>query len=548
MLIGGVLGVLFVIVLRRTLVVEADLPFPESVAAAEIVKAGQGGQTGASFLFGAMGLAGLWELLKNSNGIQFVRDSTNGFFAFGRSTIDILQDRFEYTGGMLLATPSASPMLIGVGYIVGTRISAVLFSGAVTGWLFMVPLALFLNPSLTASVGQDQSMLDLAFEVWSRQVRPVAVGTMIVAAFYTLFNLRESLIAGMRKAFEHIRTAGATGDSDRTEIDLDLRKVFAAVAVMAVATLILYFHFSQSFPGAVVLTVVMVIIGFLFAAVAGYLVALIGSSNNPISGLTLSALIIAAVLMVFLGVTDVRGVAAVLGVAGVVCCAAGIAGDMMQDLKVGHILGGTPYRMQISEIIGVIFAAFVLTFPLMALHRAYTIGSAELPAPQAGLMALMANGIVAGEMAWPLVIAGMALAFGLILIKAPSPMLVAVGMYLPFESTSAIFVGGLIKWLFGLKLKRQGASDEVKARAENTGVLLSSGFIAGESLMAVLLALLVISGDFVPGLLGFQRLTFGFMPNFWLSLIAYPVVIYLLVWLTTNKAREGGLPATRMGD
>jgi putative OPT family oligopeptide transporter len=548
MLIGGVLGVLFVIVLRRTLVVEADLPFPESVAAAEIVKAGQGGQTGASFLFGAMGLAGLWELLKNSNGIQFVRDSTNGFFAFGRSTIDILQDRFEYAGGMLLATPSASPMLMGVGYIVGTRISAVLFSGAVMGWLLMVPLALFLNPSLTASVGQDQSMLDLAFAVWSNQVRPLAVGTMIVAAFYTLFNLRESLMAGMRKAFEHISMAGGTGDSDRTEIDLDLRKVFAAVAVMAVATLILYFHFSRSFPGAVVLTVVMVIIGFLFAAVAGYLVALIGSSNNPISGLTLSALIIAAILMVFLGVTDVRGVAAVLGVAGVVCCAAGIAGDMMQDLKVGHILGGTPYRMQISEIIGVIFAAFVLAFPLMALHRAYTIGSAELPAPQAGLMALMANGIVAGEMAWPLVIVGMALAFGLILIKAPSPMLVAVGMYLPFESTSAIFVGGLIKWLFNLKLERQGASDEVKTRAENTGVLLSSGFIAGESLMAVLLALLVIGGDLVPGLLGFQGLTFGLMPNFWLSLIAYPVVIYLLVRVTTNRAKEGELPATRVGD
>ncbi len=262
----------------------------------------------------------------------------------------------------------------------------------------------------------------------------------------------------------------------------------------------------------------------------------------------MSALIIAAILMVFLGVTDVRGVAAVLGVAGVVCCAAGIAGDMMQDLKVGHILGGTPYRMQISEIIGVIFAAFVLAFPLMALHRAYTIGSAELPAPQAGLMALMANGIVAGEMAWPLVIVGMALAFGLILIKAPSPMLVAVGMYLPFESTSAIFVGGLIKWLFNLKLERQGASDEVKTRAENTGVLLSSGFIAGESLMAVLLALLVIGGDLVPGLLGFQGLTFGLMPNFWLSLIAYPVVIYLLVRVTTNRAKEGELPATRVGD
>ncbi len=548
MLIGGVLGVLFVIVLRRTLVVEADLPFPESVAAAEIVKAGQGGQTGASFLFGAMGLAAFWELLKNSNGIQFVLGSTNRFVSFGRSTIDILQDRFEYVGGMLLAAPSASPMLMGVGYIVGTRISAVLFSGAVMGWLLMVPLALFLNPALTASVGPDQSMLDLAVAVWSRQVRPIAVGTMIVAAFYTLFNLRQSLIAGMKNALEHIRMAGTAAVGDRTEIDLNLKKVFVAVAVMAVATLALYFHFSRSLSGALVLTAVMVIIGFLFAAVAGYLVALIGSSNNPISGLTLSALIIAAVLMVFLGITDVRGVAAVLGVAGVVCCAAGIAGDMMQDLKVGHILGGTPYRMQIGEIIGVIFAAFVLAFPLMALHRAYTIGSAELPAPQAGLMALMANGIVAGEMAWPLVIVGMFLAFGLILIKAPSPMLVAVGMYLPFESTSAIFVGGLIKWLFGLKMERSGASDKEKARAENTGVLLSSGFIAGESLMAVLLALLVIGGDFMPGLLGFQGLTFGIAPNFWLSLIAYPVVIYLLVRLTANVARKGGMPATRLGE
>jgi putative OPT family oligopeptide transporter len=495
-----------------------------------------------------MGLAAFWELLKNSNGIQFVLGSTNRFVSFGRSTIDILQDRFEYVGGMLLATPSASPMLMGVGYIVGTRISAVLFSGAVMGWLLMVPLALFLNPALTASVGPDQSMLDLAVAVWSRQVRPLAVGTMIVAAFYTLFNLRQSLMAGMTKALEHIRMAGTTAVGDRTEIDLNLKKVFTAVAVMAVATLALYFHFSRSWSGALVLTGVMVIIGFLFAAVAGYLVALIGSSNNPISGLTLSALIIAAVLMVFLGITDVRGVAAVLGVAGVVCCAAGIAGDMMQDLKVGHILGGTPYRMQIGEIIGVIFAAFVLAFPLMALHRAYTIGSAELPAPQAGLMALMANGIVAGEMAWPLVIVGMFLAFGLILIKAPSPMLVAVGMYLPFESTSAIFVGGLIKWLFGLRMERTGASDDEKARAENTGVLLSSGFIAGESLMAVLLALLVIGGDFVPGLLGFQGLTFGFAPNFWLSLIAYPVVIYLLVQLTANAARKGGMPATRVGE
>jgi putative OPT family oligopeptide transporter len=545
MLVGGVLGVLFVIVLRRTLVVEADLPFPESVAAAEIVKAGQGGQTGASYLFGAMGIAGLWELLKNSNGVHVVQDSVTGFVNFGQSTIDILQQRFEYAGGLLLATPTASPMLMGVGYIVGTRISAVLFSGAVLGWLLLVPLALFLNPGLTAAIGPEESLTDLANAVWSRQIRPVAVGAMIVAAFYTLFNLRQSLIAGISKALHHI-TLGSAAALERTEIDLNFRKVFIAIGGVAVATFFLYYHFAQSLVGAAVLTVVMVIIGFLFAAVAGYLVALIGSSNNPISGLTLSALIIAAVLMVFLGVTDVRGVAAVLGVAGVVCCAAGIAGDMMQDLKVGHILGGTPWRMQAGELVGVVFAALVMTFPLIALHRVYTIGSAELPAPQAGLMALMANGIVAGDMAWPLVIVGMFLALGLILISAPAPMLIAVGMYLPFQSTAAIFAGGLVRWLFDLRAKRTGVSDEARARAENTGVLLSSGFIAGESLMAVMLALLVIGGDFAPWLLGFQRLTGGFQPNFWLSLLAYPLVIYLLVFFAIKKGREGGMAATRM--
>ena len=269
MLIGGFLGVLFVIVLRRTLVVEADLPFPEAVAAAEIVKAGQGGQTGASHLFMAMGIAAFWELLKNSNGVQYVQASTQRFFAFGRSTIDILQERLEYVGGMLVATPAASPMLMGVGFIVGTKISAVLFAGAVMGWLLMVPLALFLNPGLSATLGPDAGMLDLANAVWANQVRPLAVGTMIVAAFYTLWNLRTSLIAGISKAVLNIGASGEAGSADRTEIDLDLKKVLIGIAVASVAVFFLYLHFSHSVIGALTLTVVMVIIGFLFAGVAG---------------------------------------------------------------------------------------------------------------------------------------------------------------------------------------------------------------------------------------------------------------------------------------
>jgi len=547
MMIGGVLGVLFVIVLRRTLVVEADLPFPESVAASEIVKAGQGGQTGASYVFGAMGLAALWELLKNSNGIQFVQQSTQKWWAFGKSNIEILQERLQFGGGLFLETPSASPALIGVGYIVGMRVSAILFAGAVMGWLLLVPLAIFLNPSLSAGITDDTSYLGLAMEIWSKQVRPLAVGTMIVAAFYTLYNLRKSLVAGIKKAIADIRAGKDETAAERTEIDLDFKKVFAAIGVTAIATFFLYYYFAQHIGGALVLTVVMVILGFLFAAVAGYLVALIGSSNNPISGLTLSALLISAVLMVFMGLTGVHGVAAVLGVAGVVCCAAGIAGDMMQDLKVGHILGGTPWRMEVGELIGVVFAAAILALPLMALHKVYTIGSIELPAPQAGLMALMANGIVGGEMAWPLVIVGMFLALGLILIGSPSPMLIAVGMYLPFFSTAAIFVGGLIKWLLEVRLQKAGATDEEKTRAENTGILLSSGFIAGESLMAVALAFMVLGADFFPAMMSFyENLTGAITPNFWLSLIIYPVLVYMLVWLPIKRMRGGGLPATRV--
>jgi putative OPT family oligopeptide transporter len=534
MLVGGVLGVLFVIVLRRTLVVEADLPFPESVAAAEIVKAGQGGQSGAKFVFGGLVLAAMWELLKNINGILLIKEKTAGAIAFGRSSISVLQERVEYAGGGLyLQTPAASPMLMGVGYIVGFRVAAILFSGAVIGWLFLVPLAVFLNPDLSANLGPGGDLVVLSEDVWFNQIRPLAVGTMIVAAFWTLWGLRGPLVSGISKALADIRLGDGAGErAPRTEIDLPFNRVFLAIGGMAVATFFLYYHFTGSIVGALLLTLVMVVLGFLFAAVAGYLVGLIGNSNNPISGLTLTALLVAALLMVAIGLTDMSGVAGVLAVAGVVCCAAGIAGDMMQDLKVGHILGGTPWRMEIGEIIGVIGAAVVLAIALNVMHVAYTIGSAELPAPQAGLMALIANGIVGGEMAWPLVITGMFFAVGLILVSAPAPMLIAVGMYLPFYSTAAIFVGGLIRALFEWRQKRARLTPSERQGAENKGVLLSSGFIAGESLMAVTLAFLFMGQDFVPILARWKEaLTPSGDGSLLLGLAAYPFVVALLVWL-----------------
>ena len=400
MLIGGSLGVMFIILLRRTMVEEADLPFPESVAAAEIVKAGQGGATGAKYVFGAMGLAAIIELVKNSNGVQLVVDSAHRFVQFAESKIQILGASNSFTGGIKLETPSASPALLGVGYIVGPSISAVLFAGAILGHLLLVPLAVFLNPTLQELAAGGQSWIDISDEVWFRQIRPLAVGTMIVAAFYTLYNLRTSLFEGIGKAFKDLQKLKShAGPVSRLEIDLDFKKIITAIAILAVPQFILYKYFSGSLVGSLILTVVLLIIGFLFSAVAGYLVGLIGSSNNPISGLTLSTLLISAILMVAIGVTGPKGVAAVLAVAGVVCCAAGIAGDMTQDLKVGHILGGTPWRMELGEIIGVIVAGALLMPFIAVMDKVYVIGSAALPAPQAGLMALMANGIVGGEMA-----------------------------------------------------------------------------------------------------------------------------------------------------
>jgi putative OPT family oligopeptide transporter len=559
MLVGGVLGVLFVIALRRPLVAEADLPFPESMAAAEIHKAGQGGQTGAKFVFGAMGLSALWEIFVNPRGVQLVEDHATGWFSFGRSQIDLLDEKRAFAGGLRAETPGALPALLGVGFIIGMEVSGVLFAGALLGHLFLAPLALFLQPELAAKAG-EAGWMALAGEVYGKQVKPLAVGAMIVAAFATLYKLRGQLGSGLRKGLAEIGGGGAQGTS-RLDIDLDLKKVGAAILVLSVGLFFLYQHFTHSAGGSIALTIVMVILGFLFAAVAGYLVGLIGSSNNPISGLTLSTLILAALLMLALGVTGGAGVAGVLAVAGVICCSCGIAGDMIQDLKVGHVLGGTPWRMQIAELVAVIPAALVLPAVLLALDRTYTIGSEALAAPQAGLMALMSQGIVGGEMPWPLVIAGGFLAVGLLLIKAPAPMLIAVGMYLPFYATAGIFVGGLFRLAMDGALARQKAPPERARKAENTGVLISSGLIAGGALTAVVIAFLVLGynvlgtahpddagwqamtgalglrPDEVPTFLDSLRGTIGRAPSAWAGLIAFAGVAWMLIRTPLRAAR-----------
>lgn len=539
MLIGGVLGVLFVIFLRRILIEDTELPFPESVAVGEIVKSGQKGGTGAKYVFSAMGLAALLQLFKSDQGIQVAREYFDTFIGFAKSKIQLLNpsngsavgSAGEYTGGIYLRSPAASPVLMGVGYIIGPRLSALVFSGGVLAWWLMVPLALFLNRGLEGMAGATD-WVTLSRAVWFSQVRPIAVGAMIVGALFTLFKMRKSLTTGIGRAFKDMKKVKmGEEETPRLEKDLSFKGVIITILLLVIPIFFIYWYFSHSIGGAILAAIVMTIAGFLFAAVAGYLVGTIGSSNNPISGLTLSTLIIAALLMALIGLKGSFGIAAVIGVAAVVCCACGVAGDIMQDLKVGHILGGTPWKMELACIIGVIAAALVMVIPLNILHQGTPggIGGEGLPAPQAGLMKMLAVGIIEREMAWPLVLVGMMLSLGLILIKSPSPMIIAVGMYLPFETTAAIFVGGIIKYIADKIIEAKKVPKESKERADNTGVLLASGFIAGEAIMGIVLAALVVVKIKLPII----------SENPWLGLPIFALVAFILIYFPL-KALKGG--------
>ena len=508
MMIGGLLGILFVTLLRRVMVEDPELPFPESVAASEIHKAGQQGSKAAKILFANMGFGALLYFLSQINLFWYTRQILINIpkmpagLRLGRGA----SAPTLATGGMSTFTsPAVSPAYLGVGYIIGPRLAALNFAGGVLAWGLLVPLLIyFLGPNLPSMApGADATAYwaGVAFSVWYSIVRPIAVGGMLVGAGFTLFRMRKQLMVGMRRAVSDLKkSAEAHQATDRTDRDLNAKVVFLGVGLVFLAMIGLYYYFiagahnlsgSKIIAGAVVAAAVMVVLGFFFAAVSGNLVGMIGSSNNPISGLTLCTLVVSALLMVALGVSGVGGVAAVLGVAAVVCVSSAVAGEMLQDLKAGHILGGTPSKMQIGDIFGTFVAALVLFFPLLVLDKAYHFGSAALPAPQAGLMAMLAQGIVGGNMAWPLVVVGILMGFAMIMVEVKSPMLFSVGMYLPLETTFAIFVGGIVRWLTDILRDRRGYNDAQKARVDNAGVLTASGLIAGEALCGLVIAAIV---------------------------------------------------------
>jgi putative OPT family oligopeptide transporter len=552
LVVGGILGVLFVTLLRRVMVEDPELPFPESVAAAEIHKAGQRGSGAAAQLFQAMGVGALIKLLGDLKVFLASNDFVVKVGELGHSMVRLGYRKEDYVipaGGVsVVSAPAVSPAYMGVGYIIGPVLGAINFAGGLLAWGLFVPLLLFfLGPhvidgfqaSLQAvdpSITREVAWVKLADLVWKSIVKPIAVGGMLVGAAYTLWSMRANLLLGLRRGIADLKkSAEAEKTTDRIEHDLSFRAILFGIAAVFVLMLGLYLYFTGVIGGTLLAGVVMLVTGFFFAAVSGNLVGLIGSSNNPISGLTLATLIVAALTLLIAGVSGDRGVIAVLGVAAIVCVSSAVAGDMIQDLKVGHILGGTPWRMEVGEMAGAVVAGLVMFFPLLMLHTANIkqggigFGDKQLSAPQAGLMATLSQGIMGGEMAWPLVVVGVALGISLILVRVKSPMLFAVGMYLPLETTFAIFIGGIVRGVVDAIVRRRRYNEAQQARVENTGVLVSSGLIAGEALMGLLIAAVV-----------FWRNSFPELNLLYARPLAVVVALVLVAYMIALPLRKAG--------
>jgi len=543
---GGFLGIMFVALLRRVMVESTELPFPESVAAAEIHKAGRTGGGGSKFLFQAMIVGAVVKLLAE---FKLFATAWEHFIIWGKQTIS--GSNFTGQGGMFLGSPGVSPAYVGVGYIIGPTLGALAFSGGIIAWGLLTPIILyFIGPSMEmAEAATSAEWLAAAKDVWARIVRPIAIGGMLVGAAFTLYKMRNNLVEGIARSIRDVKKAatGAPAHTDRTEKDISFTfTIIGIIAVAIVTWAITFFIFKTALWVAIVVAFMMTILAFFFAAVSGYLVGLIGSSNNPISGLTLTALLLTALVLVILGIDGGdAGVAAVLGVAAIVCVAAAVAGEMLQDLKTGHILGGTPWKMEIGNIIGVVASGAIMFFILTILNdgdiargniEGYVggFGSQELPAPQASLMAILSRGIVGGEMAWPLIIVGIFMGIGFILMRVKSPMLVSVGMYLPLTTTFAIFTGGITKGIIDMISEKRKHNQAQKQRVENVGVLLASGLIAGEALMGLVVAMFAVAGVFL-----FELFSFFKNPAF---LIGFVVIILVAVILIVVPLRNAGNP------
>ena len=526
-LLGGILGVLWMVPLRRALVIKTDLPFPEGVAVAAVLTTTVGEQHSSSKKSSSGSVSGIWlvvgvlvaALLKFSQvSLKAVGGAIHGIVNIGKFNIGGGENSGYLYGGV-----ATSPALLGVGWIIGPKISSFIFVGGLLGWVILAPLIALATGLPTP--GTEQQIADALalgsgnfavgsqiwgfFEIWGSYIRYIGVGAMVVGGLYTIFKLRSNLASGIREAIIGIK-GGEIAAKERTDQDIHFKKVFLAIAVLTIPIFIVYGFISQLWAVSAIMAVFAILFAFIASAIAGYMAALLGSSNNPISGVTVSVLLITTLILLVFGISGAGAFGVAILIAAVICCAAAISGDVLQSMACGRMIGATPRNQQIAEMFGVIAAAPFLAIVIQALDKAYGIGTPNLPAPQSFLMAGIVKGVLGGDMVWPFVIAGMVLAIVLILIDLPV-LPVAIGIYLPFTLAIPIFFGGIIRAITNRTLKKKyGSAEEEevsdwelaikhtgvkpKEKVIRTGLLLTAGLIAGEALMGVIVAFMIISG------------------------------------------------------
>ena len=496
---GGLLGVLFTIPLRRSLIVEAKLQFPEGIATAEVLETGQKGGKGIRHIVKAAIVGGLFKI-------------GAGLFGFWPVAVEGAKN---IGGSIAYFGTDLSPALLSVGYIVGLNISILIFVGGAFNWFIAIPTCALFNqwpvhPSGGELAGQPISAVEFAGMLWSTKTRYLGVGSMLIGGLWTIFQMRKSLLSGILSGLAaYKKSAGVNISIERTEKDMPMKWIIVLIMASAVPLYFVYQYFVRDITVSLPMAILMLAAGFLFSAVAGYMAGIVGSSNNPISGVTIATVTLSALLLVVLmGRSAENGPSAAIIIGSVVCCAAAIAGDNMQDLKTGYIVGATPWKQQIMQIVGTIAGAVVIAPVLMLLFKAYgfsgqpDVGPNPLAAPQANLMASVARGVFQGNLPWRYVYMGMGIAVLIILIDMHlqkigssfrTPVLaVAIGIYLPFELAVPIFAGGLIHQLIRKRDKlSDGITEEVESPARN-GLLFASGLITGEALMGILLAIPIV--------------------------------------------------------
>jgi putative OPT family oligopeptide transporter len=496
--LGGLLGVLFSVPLRRTMIVEDPLPFPEGKAAAEVLKAGENPGPGLKILAFSAGIGALIKLAAAS-GLRMIPDNwaVASFFGNGKG--------IAYLGTNL------SPALLGVGYIVGLNIGIVVLSGAVLSWHLAIPIynAFFMgsDPALAAQV-VGASAADTAFAIWSAKIRYLGVGAMLIGGVWTLFSLRKSLLSGIRSGFAAARK-GAGEVVAETDRDLPMKWMLVALVLFVIPLAFLYQAIVNQWLVAIPMTIIMIVAGFLFVSVSGYLAGLVGSSNNPVSGITIATILFASVVLVLLlGRDSDKGAVAAIMIGAVVCCAAAVGGDNLQDLKAGYLVGATPWKQQLMLAIGAFSCALIMAPVLNLLAAAYGIGAPtpehpnSLSAPQATLMASVAKGMFGGKLPWGMIAIGAGVGAAIIAFdewlksrgsKFRVPVLAAaIGIYLPLELMVPIFLGGLISHYVQRKHGVSDDDEEAKDRIHRPGTLFSAGLITGEALMGIAIAIPIV--------------------------------------------------------